>query len=371
MEEVGAGVTKLKKGDEVYGRLEFTRIGAYAQYAVANESEVAPKPKSIDHVHAAAVPLAALAAWQALFDIAKLEAGQSVLIHGAAGGVGHFAVQIARWKGAHVIATAERRGRELRKAHRRARGDRLQGDPVRGRHLQPRRRARHHRRRDAGALWQTLKEDGILVSTVGDSRRARPRRNIDVRGEAFTSHPDAEDLSEIARPYRRRQGETGGSGDLPLEQATMAHEMIQSGSSRRQDRAQDRGKPGTMLTYIARQGTCARAGRGVADLRTGRRGVVSLRLTYGLCAAPELGRAAVLELEWLVRLPRGPFLGDTCVAPLGSASGPVAPHFRHPGHSVPGRGRLDIWLIGTYAILRRLLLGLRATQARCLCQSRG
>jgi NADPH:quinone reductase-like Zn-dependent oxidoreductase len=76
---------------------------------VVKESETALKPKSIDHVHAAAIPVGAVTAWRALFDAARLKKDQTVLIHGAAGGVGSFAVQLAKWKGAHVIGTASAR----------------------------------------------------------------------------------------------------------------------------------------------------------------------------------------------------------------------------------------------------------------------
>jgi len=109
VEQVGAGpaaVGRFKIGDEVYSLPDPLRDGAYSEYIAVRESEVALKPKSLHHGHAAAVPLAALTAWQALFDTAKLEPGQRVLIHAAAGGVGHFAVQLAKWKDAHVIATA-------------------------------------------------------------------------------------------------------------------------------------------------------------------------------------------------------------------------------------------------------------------------
>jgi len=109
---VGSGVSRLKVGDEVYSRPDIARDGSYAEYIVVKESEVAPKPASIDHVHAAAVPLAALTAWQALFDAARLSAGQTVLIHGAAGGVGSFAVQFAKIKGARVIGTASKKNHD-------------------------------------------------------------------------------------------------------------------------------------------------------------------------------------------------------------------------------------------------------------------
>jgi NADPH:quinone reductase-like Zn-dependent oxidoreductase len=87
----GPGISGLKKGDEVYALSDIARDGAYAEYIVVRESEVALKPKSIDHIHAAAIPLAALTAWLSLFDAAQLRSGQSVLIPGAAGGVGSFA----------------------------------------------------------------------------------------------------------------------------------------------------------------------------------------------------------------------------------------------------------------------------------------
>jgi len=113
VEAVGPGVSRLKVGDEVYSRPDIVRNGSYAEYIVVKESEVALKPKSIDHLHAAAIPLAALTAWQALFDAGKLSAGQTVLIHGAAGGVGNYAVQFAKLKGARVIGTASARNHEF------------------------------------------------------------------------------------------------------------------------------------------------------------------------------------------------------------------------------------------------------------------
>ena len=113
VEEVGPGVTTLVKGSEVYAMMDYGRDGAEAEFTIALPSELAPKPRTLDYVQAAAVPLAALTAWQALFDHASLAAGQTVLIHGAAGGVGVFAVQLVRWAGAQVIATASARNRDF------------------------------------------------------------------------------------------------------------------------------------------------------------------------------------------------------------------------------------------------------------------
>lgn len=103
IEEVGVDVQNFAIGDAVYGSPDG---GGYAEYAVVLANEVAHKPHSIDWVQAAAIPIAGLTAWQGLFDSAALRAGQTVLIHGAAGGIGSLAVQLARWRGAYVIGTA-------------------------------------------------------------------------------------------------------------------------------------------------------------------------------------------------------------------------------------------------------------------------
>src|SRR5206468_1022255 len=103
---VGAGVRDAVVGDLVYGLNDWYWDGASAEYCVARVADIAHKPASVDHVHAAATPISALTAWQGLVERAGLAAGQRVLIHGAAGGVGTFAVQLARWRGARVTGTA-------------------------------------------------------------------------------------------------------------------------------------------------------------------------------------------------------------------------------------------------------------------------
>lgn len=105
IEQTGEKVRHFKPGDEVYGRPFPTTNGAFAEYLVIKADQIAYKPKSIDHLNAAAVPLAGLTAWQGLFKYGKLEKGQRVLIHAASGGVGSFAVQFAKWRGAYVIGT--------------------------------------------------------------------------------------------------------------------------------------------------------------------------------------------------------------------------------------------------------------------------
>src|SRR4029077_2482581 len=113
IESVGTGVTQWKPGDEVYSLPDPARNGAYAEYITVEEARLARKPTSLDHIHAAAIPLAGLTAWQALFDTAGLTSGRRVLIQGAAGGVGHLAVQFAKLRGLYVAGTASGRNQEF------------------------------------------------------------------------------------------------------------------------------------------------------------------------------------------------------------------------------------------------------------------
>lgn len=107
VEEVGIGVARFVPGDEVFGLLSYPfGHGSHAEYVTAPAAWFAPKPQSLDHVQAAALPLVSLTAWQALVENANIQSGQRVLIHAAAGGVGHVAVQIAKARGAYVIGTA-------------------------------------------------------------------------------------------------------------------------------------------------------------------------------------------------------------------------------------------------------------------------
>jgi NADPH:quinone reductase-like Zn-dependent oxidoreductase len=114
--EVAPDVVDVAIGDEVYAYLDYEREGAAAELAVIRAERLAPKPSTVSHVDAAAIPLAALSAWQGLFDHGALTVGQRVVIHGAAGGVGHFAVQLARSRGAHVAATVSSAGMEAVRA---------------------------------------------------------------------------------------------------------------------------------------------------------------------------------------------------------------------------------------------------------------
>ncbi len=116
IERVGTLVNRLKVGEKVFSRPDLGRDGSYAEYVVVRGDEVAPAPKSLPLEQAAGVPLAALTAWMALFEQANLRSGQSVLIHAASGGVGTFAVQLAKLVGAHIIGTTSARNIELVKS---------------------------------------------------------------------------------------------------------------------------------------------------------------------------------------------------------------------------------------------------------------
>src|SRR5690242_18553474 len=107
VEEVGSRVDQFATGEEVFGMVRFPEFGnAYADYVAAPASELAKKPANISFAEAAAAPLVSLTAWQALFEVAQLQAGQTLLVHAAAGGVGHVAVQLGSWRGARVLGTA-------------------------------------------------------------------------------------------------------------------------------------------------------------------------------------------------------------------------------------------------------------------------
>jgi NADPH:quinone reductase-like Zn-dependent oxidoreductase len=110
---LGFGTAGIAVGDEVFGLTDQLRDGAAAEYVAVEARNVAPKPQTVDHVHAAAVPRAGLTAWQALFDHGKLAKGQTAVIHGAGGAVGSTAVQLAHWAGAEVIGTGRSHSRSL------------------------------------------------------------------------------------------------------------------------------------------------------------------------------------------------------------------------------------------------------------------
>ena len=238
VEEVGFGVTTLKVGDEVYGMPWFPRAaGGYAEYVTAPARQWARKPATLDHVQAAAVPLAALTAWQTVVDTAHVQAGQRVLITAAAGGVGHFAVQFARHLGAHVSATASA--------------------------------ARHSWLTELGAdevidytttgFEDVVKDIDVVIDLVGDAHDQTSTRSLKVlrpggllvavpagvspdlaaaakaagvRVTPYLVEPDGPALAAIADLIDAGEVAVEVEQTFPLEQAAAAHARLQAGRTR-------------------------------------------------------------------------------------------------------------------------------------------
>ena len=229
VEKTGAKVTKLKAGDAVYGYPTFG--GGWAEYVTVRQWEVAAKPKTLNFAEAAAVPMGALTAWQALVDTAQLHPGQTILVHGGSGGVGGFAVQIAKARGARVIATASTANQDLLKQlgadvaidYTKTRFEDVAKDvdavldPV--------------GKETLARSYGVLKKGGIVMSLV-----ARPdpveleKRGI--RGAAISVHPDAEDLAEIARLIDAGKIKPVVTEVLPLSEAIAAQRQAETHHTR-------------------------------------------------------------------------------------------------------------------------------------------
>ena len=196
-ESLGGNAAGFNAGDEVYGLNDWFSNGAQAEYCVVSPKALAPKPKTLRHTEAAVVPISALTAWQGLFEKGQLEKQQRVLIHGAAGGVGTFAVQLARWRGAHVTATASAGNLDFVRA--------LGADVV----------IDYHATRFEDVVcdldvifdgvggetlersWKILKKTGRLVSIVGETTRAALSQRS--RDAFILVRADGEQLAEIGK----------------------------------------------------------------------------------------------------------------------------------------------------------------------------
>lgn len=230
-------VANAEVGNEVYGHVDLMRLGTYAEYVIVRAGEFSAKPRSVDHARAAAVPLVALTAWQSLIAGAhdapsiELTAGQRLLIHGAAGGVGSFAVQLAKWRGAHVTATARGDDAEFVRSlgadividYTRARFENEvdQVDAVLdlvGGDTQAR-------------SWAVLREGGTLASTMGQpSEEAAAARRA--RAIAVMAQTDVDQLAEIARLIDAGTLVPAVDDVLPLAEAATAHARLEAGQVR-------------------------------------------------------------------------------------------------------------------------------------------
>jgi NADPH:quinone reductase-like Zn-dependent oxidoreductase len=215
-------------GEEVFG---LTTSGGYAEFAIASEQAIARKPEGISHEQAAALPVAGMTAWQALFDRGGLQSGQKALIAGAAGGVGHLAVQFAKHAGARVIGTGSARNREFvlglgadeyvdyteQDVGEAVTGvdvvfDTVGGDTTR-------------------SLLPTLREGGVLV-TIANAPPEEAARERGARAELVVMSPDPEQLAEIAELVTGGEVKVEIAEVLPLTEVQRGHELSESGHTR-------------------------------------------------------------------------------------------------------------------------------------------
>ena len=220
VEEVGPGATKFKKGDAVYGNV---RNGGYAEFAVAVEKDIALKPAALDFVEAAAVPVAARTAWNALVETAHLSAGQTVLIQGGSGGVGSFAIQIAKVRGAKVFATASTGNQDLLKE--------LGADVA----IDYTKQKFEDVVKNVDVVLETagketlersypvVKKGGYLVSIVGPTDPAKVQQ-YDIQAPPLALSASA--LSELTKLFDAKKIKVVVTETLPLSEAQKAQEQV-------------------------------------------------------------------------------------------------------------------------------------------------
>ena len=231
VERVGNKITKFKAGDPVFAYVSLDSGGGYAQYAVVPEREAAPKPTSLTYVEAAAVPIVALTAWQALIDTAKLNAGQTVLIHGGSGGVGSFAIQIAKARGAKVIATASAANQDLLKQL----GTDVAVDYTKQKF--------EDIAKDVDVVldsvgkdtltrsYDVVKKGGIIVSFVARPNQSELEKH-GIRGVALSVEPNSGELAQIGKLIDEKKIRVIISQTFPLSEAKKAQEQVASGHTR-------------------------------------------------------------------------------------------------------------------------------------------
>jgi NADPH:quinone reductase-like Zn-dependent oxidoreductase len=225
IERCGRAVRDLKAGDTVYAMLD-TGPGGYAEYVTVKADLVAPKPEQLDYRTAAAVPLAGLTAWQGLFDHGHLQPGQSVLIHGGGGGVGHLAVQFAKARGATVTTTAAAQDVDFLKG--------LGADQVID-YTHERFEEKVH---DVDLVldlvagetqersWAVLRAGGTMVSSLARPSEDKAREHR-ARAANFIAHPDRGELIEIGRLIDEGRVHPHVSAVFPLEEARDAQAQLE------------------------------------------------------------------------------------------------------------------------------------------------
>jgi len=231
VDKVGRKITKFKAGDPMFAYASLKTGGGYAEYALTTEREAAPKPKSLTYIEAAAVPVVALTAWQALIDTAKLRAGQTVLIHGGSGGVGTFAIQIARARSAKVIATASTANQDLLKEL----GADISIDYTKQKFEDV--------AKDVDVVvdsvgkdtlarsYGVVKKGGFIVTLVARIDQAELDKH-GIRGAALSVDPNSDELAEIGKLIDEQKIKVIVSQTFPLSDAIKAQEQVASGHTR-------------------------------------------------------------------------------------------------------------------------------------------
>jgi NADPH:quinone reductase-like Zn-dependent oxidoreductase len=228
---VGDGVENFQQGDAVYGMTLSNLSGGYAEYAITNADAIAPKPDDLSFEEAAAIPIAALTAWQAMFVVANLNSGQRILITGASGGVGSMAVQLAKAKDAFVIVTASGKNEQFVRD--------LGADEFVDYTKQ------HFEKivKDVDVVFnmvggdtqdkafQTLKKGGFLVSSA-HTPSAEKAREFGVESAWFFCQQGAQQLAQINRLIAEGKLKVHIETVLPLTEVKKAHQLSQSGRTR-------------------------------------------------------------------------------------------------------------------------------------------
>jgi NADPH:quinone reductase-like Zn-dependent oxidoreductase len=232
VEAVGSEVKNFKPGDEIIGSLEWQKQSAFAEYAATKEQYITHKPKNLSLNESAAIPLASLTAWQALFDHLKLEAGQKIIIHAAAGGVGLFALQFAKWKGAYVIATASERNIDFLKS--------IGADEV----IDYTKYKLTEKVNNADAVldsiattevqaesFNALKQGGVYVSITAKPR-SELMEGLDIKATNFLFHSDPVQLKQIVKLIEAGIVKVFIDKTFPLTEAKAELEYVNKGRTR-------------------------------------------------------------------------------------------------------------------------------------------
>ncbi|MGY3478525.1 NADP-dependent oxidoreductase [Bradyrhizobium ottawaense] len=224
VETCGAQATRFQPGDAVFGMVPVFG-GGYAERAVLDERAVADMPVGLDHVQAAAIPLAGQTAYQGLFRRGKLKAGETILIHGGSGGVGHFAIQFAKATGARVLTTVSTEHVDF--------GRSLGADMVKSQRFE-------EVAKDLDMVfdlidgetrersWDLLKKGGRLISTLTEPSQDRAKA-LGVTAMRYTVEPDGEELAEIGRLADAGKLKPHIQATFPLEQAAEALASVERG----------------------------------------------------------------------------------------------------------------------------------------------